>query len=74
MLSAIITTLQVSMAPSCVDVFGEEQLIERLASLVANHLTTPRWLFKLPHHIRGSGFGTPTLLLCRWSFVCFLYM
>jgi len=49
--------IQVSVPPSEGDIFSEEQLLERLASLIANHLLVTRWLFKLPDHVQGSGFG-----------------
>ena len=50
-------TLQVAIPPSEGDIFSEEQLVERLASLVTAHPLIPRWLFKLPEHICGRGFG-----------------
>lgn len=56
---------QVSAPPSAGDIFSEDQLVEKLASLIANHPLTSRWLFKLPDHVGGKGFGEPAVIACR---------
>ena len=45
------------MPPGDGDIFSEEQLVDRLASLVANNLMVSRWLFKLQDQVDGRGFG-----------------
>ena len=74
---------QVSVPPSEGDIFSEEQLLDRLSSLVANCLLITRWLFKLPNHVQGSGFGVCVCVrvrvrvwvrvrvrVCVWVHVC----
>lgn len=53
------TSPQVATPPFAADIFSADQLLERLASLVALHPHIPCWLFKLPEGIRGRGFGEP---------------
>ena len=53
----IFTDACVTTPPSEGDIFSVEQLVEKLAGLVINHPLVTRWLFKLPDHIRGRGFG-----------------
>ena len=55
----VTTSPQVATPPFAADIFSVEQLLERLASLVALHPHISRWLFKLPEDIKGRGFGEP---------------
>ncbi len=55
------------MPPSEGDIFSEEQLVDRLASLVTGHPLVPRWLFKLPEHVQGKGFGRSLGQLLGWN-------
>lgn len=47
----------VSMPPSAGDIFSEEQLMEKLASLVAGQPLIKTWIFKLQDYVAGRGFG-----------------
>jgi hypothetical protein len=53
----IFTDAGVDMPPSAGDIFSQEQLVEKLASLVAGQPLVQRWIFKLQSHVRGKGFG-----------------
>ena len=53
------TSLSVKVAtpPYVSDVVSEAQLVEQLTTLVASYPLIRRWVFKLPRHTRGRGFG-----------------
>ena len=53
------TSLSVKVAtpPYVSDVVSEAQLVEQLTALMASYPLIRRWVFKLPRHTRGRGFG-----------------
>lgn len=53
----IFTDAGVKMPPSAGDIFSEDQLVEKLASLVAGNPVIKTWIFKLQDHVSGKGFG-----------------
>lgn len=57
----------VSTPPYIADIFSQEQLFEHLASLIANNLLVPRWLFKLSQEVKGHGFGKFAIFLVNIS-------
>ena len=46
---------QVATPPSSLDVFSETQLVNQLATLIANHLDVQRWCFKLNNSVHSRG-------------------
>ena len=50
-------SLKVATPPYVSDVVSEAQLVEQLTTLVASYPLIRRWVFKLPRHTRGRGFG-----------------
>ena len=53
----IFTDAGIKVPPSAGDIFSQDQLVEKLASLVAGHPLIQTWLFKLQDHISAKGFG-----------------
>lgn len=53
----LLSDTEVTIPPYKSDIVSQEQLLQGLASLVANNLLIQRWIFKMPEQIRGRGFG-----------------
>lgn len=53
----IFTDAGVKMPPSAGDIFSEDQLVEKLATLVADQPIVKTWILKLQNHVSGKGFG-----------------
>lgn len=64
---------QVAFPPYEADIFSMEQMVKSLATLIANNLLVPCWIFKLPEQTRGRGFGELVTIGPLWFLTCTYY-
>lgn len=64
----------VTIPPYKADIFSQDQLCANLASLIANHPKISSWMFKLPQHINGRGFGKFLNIHQLYQLVVFLFL